>query len=526
MAGQRRKSRVEDRRHGAGRAREKAPGNGAVGATSLAAKDAAVAAPPRPGRHEPVAAPPAEAVPAARGGLAGWWDTAWQDVTISLALVAVALALFLPRLAVPPHHIYDEIYHAYTAAQFAKGNADAWVWYTHVPAGAPQNAAYEWTHPPLGKLLIAVGILIYGDQSYGWRIMSVIVGAIGVPIMYWLVLGMTKRRPVALLASGLLLIDGLYFVESRTGVLDIFGAVFMLGAFAAFYYYLAAPPDRVRRPLLLLGLFMGLAIATKWNAVYPSALIGLVAVVRGGYLCLRASQRRGETPTARDYLQHLIWVPLGLVLLPGALYMLSYTYFFLAGHTLAEFKELQWQMYYYHSHLKATHDYSSVWYQWPLTGRPVWYSVMSQGDLVANTYANGNPFLYWSFFVAVPYAIYRWRTNIPALLVVLIGFFGQWLPWALVPRLAYIYHFLPAATIGTLCVAVTIGDLWQFGARLVRQRRQQAAIGWQIVAGVWVAAILWAFVFFYPIYTSVYLSRDQFEARIWFDGKGHLINWR
>ena len=69
-------------------------------------------------------------------------------MTISLALVAVALALFLPRLAVPPHHIYDEIYHAYTAAQFANGNADAWVWYTHVPADAPQNAAYEWTTRP------------------------------------------------------------------------------------------------------------------------------------------------------------------------------------------------------------------------------------------------------------------------------------------------------------------------------------------------------------------------------------------
>ena len=97
-------------------------------------------------------------------------------------------------------------------------------------------------HPPLGKLLIAVGILIYGDQWYGWRIMSAIFGAIGVAIMYWLAHAMTKSRPVALLASGLLMIDGLYFVESRTGVLDIFGTVFMLGAFAAFYYYLARRP--------------------------------------------------------------------------------------------------------------------------------------------------------------------------------------------------------------------------------------------------------------------------------------------
>ncbi|MFN8542317.1 MAG: hypothetical protein U0232_33170 [Thermomicrobiales bacterium] len=63
------------------------------------------------------------------------------------------------------------------------------------------------------------------------------------------------------------------------------------------------------------------------------------------------------------------------------------------------------------------------------------------------------------------------REKYRQMLVLAIGFFGQWMPWALIPRIAYAYHFLPAAIFGILAVAVTIDDLWYLGERQKQDER-------------------------------------------------------
>ena len=488
------------------------------------------------------------------------WTIARLDLLLIALFIVGGFVLYMARIEDPPKYSYDEVYHAYTAAQYAIGNADAWLWSTQAPIA---GVAYEWTHPPLGKLIMTLGILVWGDTPLGWRFMSAIFGALGLGAVYLLGLRLTGQRLVALGAATLTLVDGLYFVESRTGVIDIFGTVFMVCAFTACYAFLTAPPERVRTPLLLLGLFMGLAIATKWNAVYPAVLLGALTVWRT-YVLMPALIRRivialGALVTAAGFIvfpllrtgsgliivlivavllcwqlavqlltpaqqtapegsrgalvQHLIWVPVGMVVLPLALYLASYIPFFAMGHTIDQLRELQWQMYYYHSHLVATHPYSSKWYEWPFVWRPVYYAQTLGADGVsANTYANGNPLLYWLYIPATLYVTIRWWLGRnPALPVLLIGFFGQWLTWALIPRLAYIYHFLPASIFGTLAVAVAVNDLWQWGRRIVPLR---------VVAVGYVAVVVAAFIFFYPIYASVDLTAPELQARIW------IPSWR
>lgn len=525
----------------------------------------------------PVAAP-AGTTPGLLAGLEERLGARRLDVALSLCFVLIGLILYFWRIEEPWNgsraYIYDEVYHAFTAAQYVNGNTDAWVWWTSSPV---KDTAYEWTHPPLGKEIIAVGIWLFGDAPFGWRFTSAIVGAIGLGMIYWLAFVLTRRRVAAILAAVLTLVDGLYFVESRSSLLDIYGAVFMVGAFIAFYAYLSAPANRVRWPLLGMGLGLGLAIATKWNAGYASAIIGLVVMARTAYLLYQAFTRRGEEREAHraGFVQHLIWVPLGMAVLPAAIYMLTYAPFFGAGFTLDQFRHLQWEMYHYHSNLKATHQYQSAWWQWPLTQRPVWYGVeYVREGYVGNTYANGNPLLYWSFFAAVPYTLVLWwqREKYRQMLVLAIGFFGQWLPWALVPRIAYAYHFLPAAIFGILAVAVALDDVWSVGERQPEPRRAQvwpiAALGilsillangiawgqeaqfrlilscglglvfaalcllvaqgnwrfkplrltnWQYVALLYATIIMGAFIFFYPIYSNWTLTEPEIRARIWID---------
>jgi dolichyl-phosphate-mannose-protein mannosyltransferase len=432
-----------------------------------------------------------------------------RTYVLPFLLFGGALLLYLPRLGVPEAYMYDEAYHAYTAAQYLAGNPDAFLWST--PAPRPE-VGYTWNHPPVGLLFIAAGIAIRGDNPRGWRISSALFGALGILTAYLLALTLSRDREVAQLTAALLLVDGLYFVQSRTAMLDIFGTVFTMVALLCLYGYLVAASDQVRRPLLLTGLCLGLAIATKWNAAYPAALIGLVVMCRTLELWRRA--RGGGSSAGRQMdraglRQHLLWVPLGLVVVPAAVYLAAYIPFFLTGHDWPQFVELQRQIYSYHTSLKATHGYQSQWWQWPLALRPVWYHVSYSAGATANIYAQGNPLLYWAFVPAALWLSRRWwKAQHLGLLILLIGFFGQWLPWGLVPRAAFMYHFLPAVPFGALAVAAGLIKLWR------------GSTPRQLLAAAYVLAVALSFVYFYPLYTAVPLEKPALESRMW------LESWR
>jgi dolichyl-phosphate-mannose--protein O-mannosyl transferase len=459
-----------------------------------------------------------------------WWGARSEgrlgQLAVPALLAVVALTLYLVRLGEPPAYIYDEVYHAYTAEEYVRGNADAYVWYTTAPQ---ENVAYEWTHPPTGKLLLAGGIWIWGDSSFGWRFASAVFGAIGIGLAYLLGKRITGSPLVGLFAAGLLMVDGLYFVQSRTGMVDIFVLVFTLGALISAYDYLTLPdtPGPARWALVRTGLLLGLALSTKWNAAYAAGLIGLVIVVtfalslragmtqtQGG---VRTSRRRGGATDRQErqvwnatIRERLIWIPLGMGLVPAIVYLLSYTPFFLEGHSLSDFRELQRQMWWYHSNLVATHPYSSSWWQWPLAWKPVWYWVGYHDTTQARIYANGNPFLFWAMVPAVLWVCWSWwkdRRYI-ALTILAIGFFGQWLPWAFSPRIAFAYHFLPAVPFGALAVAVILARMWS-------SRPQFRYAGYAAIS--YLVLVVAAFAFFYPIYAAVYLTPDRLDLRYWFD---------
>ena len=422
---------------------------------------------------------------------------AFRRHLLPLLLVGSALFLYLPRLEVPGHYIYDEAYHAFTASEYVAGNRDAFLWSTPAPR---EGVGYTWNHPPAGLLLISAGIAMVGDTPRGWRLPSAIFGALGILAAYLLALSVARDHETAQITAALLLVDGLYFVQSRTSMLDVFGTVFMMGAMICLYAYLRAPSDGVRSPLIGTGLCLGLALATKWNAAYPAALIGLVGACR-----IVELWRGNGAGGSRALREQLVWVPVALVLLPAVVYLMAYLPFFLTGHDWPQFVELQRQIFHYHTSLKATHAYQSYWWQWPLALRPVWYHVEYADASIASTYAQGNPPLYWAFLPSVLWLTARWwKARHPGMIILLIGFFGQWLPWGLVPRAAFMYHFLPAVPFGALAVAALIVHCWRSGVR------------GQLVAAGYVLAVALAFVYFYPIYAAVPLDSSSFESRMWF----------
>jgi dolichyl-phosphate-mannose--protein O-mannosyl transferase len=408
-----------------------------------------------------------------------------------LVCFVAVLALDTAQLGRPNRYIFDEVYHASTATQLARGNAAAWL-----PGAVDRTtgAANEWTHPPLAKLLMEPGILVLGQNAFGWRLASIVFGALGVALVLlagWSWFG----AGVGVLGALFLALDGLWFVQSRVAMNDVFLAVFVLAAFLNWSHWRSNP--RASGWLWGTGALLGLAIATKWSGMAALGLLFALSV----RTAWRERHRLGtRAPVVASRML------LAFVLIPGVLYLASYAQFFAMHHSLDEWWALQWQMLRYHSHLHRTHPGSSPWWSWPLLLRPVWYASEQHGHAVQQIFALGNPILWWFFlpgvgvlawrFVAAPAE--RWREGLVAL-----GFLGNWLPWALSPRITFLYHMLPSVPFGCLALARALS--------LLRGH-------WRVFRWAYVPAVVVSFLYFYPHLAGSPLLAEKSQARYWLPG--------
>ena len=158
---------------------------------------------------------------------------------------------------------FDEVYFARSAWEYVHG-----------------VDTMEWTHPPLGKLIIALPVLIFGFSPFTYRIMGALAGVIMIPVIYILAKRLFKNRKWALLAGLLMTFDNFHFAHTRMATVDSFLVLFILLSVLFMKQYLdlddEAPFKQKRRNLLLSGLFIGCAVTTKWTGLY--ALLGLAIV--------------------------------------------------------------------------------------------------------------------------------------------------------------------------------------------------------------------------------------------------------
>lgn len=381
-----------------------------------------------------------------------------KKLLVIILLFSLITRLF--RLDYPKAYVFDEVYHAFTAKEYLKGSKAAWEWWTTPPPGV----AYEWTHPPLAKEIMTASMwLFHNNGSFFWRLPGAILGVISI----WLVFLISKKlfdEPTALIASFIFSLDGLNFVQSRTGMNDIYQVAFSL---ASLYFFLD-------KRLTLAGIFLGLSITSKWSGVYMFLLL-FILVLR---------ERR-----FKDFLP--------LIYIPPIIYLFFYLPFFILGHSWDQFIELQRQMYYYHTHLKATHDYASPWWSWPFNLYPVWYFVEYGNGKVANIFASGNPLIFWSGTAAIIIAFWEMiKKRATSLIVVVGGFLVFWLPWSISPRIMFLYHFSPSVPFLSMALSYQLSPL-------IKQNRT--------LLFIILAAFLVSFLLFYPMLSGVMLPKDVMQ---------------
>lgn len=402
---------------------------------------------------------------------------------VRLTLLALILGLATVsrfwNLSYPKGYYFDEVYNAFTTVEMAKGNIDAWEWFHTSPV---KGTAYGWTHPPLAKYLAGVGVQIFGINEFGWRVVNAAIGVAVIYLVYQLGLELLQSHTWALVAATLAASDGLLLVQSRINMNDIVATFFILLAFLAF---ISVQKKFTKFRVIRLAFVLGLLVAVKWTGLYAIAVFG-------SWLGLQNIKN----------IKRLIILGLAFCIIP-LIYVLSYAPYFYLGGTWANFMELQNQMWWYNTHLNATHTYQSLWWTWPFDLRPVWYFVDYAGENVANIYALGNPLLLWMSIPAVFYVIWQsWVKKDWRLWTIVCGLLAFWLPWARAPRIMFFYHYLP--DIPFLCLALAFAF--------------SKSPRWITTAGI--TLILAAFVYFFPLWTAMHVPSEWAKQYFW------LASWR
>jgi dolichyl-phosphate-mannose-protein mannosyltransferase len=336
-----------------------------------------------------------------------------RDRLIALLFLAVAALFRLPRLGFPPEEVFDEVYHAKTALQYLQG----------------ENPV-EWVHPPTAKLLIAIGVWLFGYKSWAWRLMPAVAGIALAPVFYYFARRALATERAAVLATTILLCDGVYLVQSRVAMTNIFAVLFQVTAAFVVLRAVLEEPLPVKE-MLVAGLFLGLALSTRWTSLWAWGFLGLLMLV----------VRKQRLFRWRELA--LTAVAFGVI--PLAIYVLSYLPWMGQGHALAELWPHTRAIWRYHAQLRATHPYFSKWYTWPWLVRPTWYyfNQTPEGDVVRGIVALGNPALWW---VSIPVTIWAIATGArardPRRLFSGLGYCFLYLPWGISPRTLNYSHYL------------------------------------------------------------------------------------
>ena len=203
---------------------------------------------------------------------------------VLLGALALVAALFrFPGLAYPGEEYFDEVYHAKTALQYLRGEPPT-----------------EWVHPPTAKLLIAVSVGLFGYEPWAWRLAPALAGTLLAPVFFLLARRVLATERAAVLATLLLLLDGVYLVQSRVAMTNVFAVLFQL--LAALLLLRAATAERLRvGAMAALGLALGLALSTRWTSLFAWGFLGLV------FLALRGTrlgrERRAGLPRSKELLE-------------------------------------------------------------------------------------------------------------------------------------------------------------------------------------------------------------------------------
>jgi hypothetical protein len=433
-------------------------------------------------------------------------------------------------LQIPPDYMqkmyFDEVYFARAAEDYVN-----------------HQIPDERTHPPLGKLIQAVGVAIIGETPFGWRIIGVIFGTLMVPLMYLLGKKLFKTWIGGFSAAFLFTFDFMHFTMARIGTADTYVVFFsLLSQLFFLIYFMNVVKDGWKTsvlPLLLAVIFFGLGFSTKWFTIFSA----------GGMLVLLIAYRfkdaiKTEGGFADKYaalLDYPFLLLLGFIGLCIPIYFATYIPEMLDGDSFMTILRLQNAMFSFQSGM-ITDNTSSPWWSWPfMTGLkatstssgqvPKWFDITYlPHNMVSTITAMGNPVVWWIGFACIilltGLVIYESGVvqklgkrlagqkpgkqmsmnpaDWPGIYIIVVFFFA-WLPYIVISRATYIYHFY--VSVPLLCLATTyfINKIWS------------KPLGKVVAIAIFASAVI-LFIVFYPVISGMPISESYVDKLKWLHG--------
>lgn len=438
-------------------------------------------------------------------------------------------------------------------------------------------------HPPLGKYMIAISIWLGNHFPFGqypvnnlagvelspftYRWVNALVGSLLPLVVGGIAYQLSHRRSYAIITALFTTCDGLFLVESRYALINIYLVFFgLLGQ----WFFLIGLGQRKGRWFWLgiSGICLGASVSVKWNGL--GFLLGVYLIWGGAWLIRlfqnylgkqdpeKSGKKRKFTHanfqlyTKESQLENLTKINLleiifYLGVIPAIVYYLIWIPHLQINNNIG-FWELHQQILGFHQRMKNTadvHPYCSNWYTWPLMIRPIayFYETITNNNpakpslppipagmekAIYDVHAMGNPALWWlstfAILILVIELIKRVLFWLKALrkrdknivyfpqpkelwciFYLVVNYAANLLPWIKVSRCTFIYLYMSAVIFSFMGLA------WLVERWLHSNRTQLKKMGFTTIF-----VILAAFIFWLPVYLGLPLSPESLHIRMWF----------
>ncbi len=462
----------------------------------------------------------------------------WRGWIGPIVVTVIAAILRIPNLGRPRAFAFDETYYAKDALSLLRfgteqrmadkandiilgSNGDPW---TLNPFET--GPAYV-VHPPFGKWVIGAGEYVFGVTPTGWRVGVLICGLLAVLAVARITRRLVRSNFWGTVAGLLFAFDGLAIVLSRTAVLDNVLMLCVLGAFGA----LLLDRDHTRRRLaaqlepgvppwiqwpqgprlgalrgwrIVAAVLLGLACGVKWSGVWYVVAFGLLTVLWDvGLRRTTGAPKPWTTTLVRDALPTAVmWV-----VVVSVVYLATWSGWFLTDTG-------------YYRDWAASQPSSFVpeaW-GWPVLARPTSFFYEEAATCGADkcsqeVLALGNPLIWWAAVVALFHQAWRWaarrdwRSG-----AVLLGFLAGWAPWLMFQeRTVFSFYSIVFLPFTVMALTMSLGSVR--GRAPEGSRRDVVGI---VAVAVFLAGVVAASAFFYPIWTAQSIPYSQWNLRMWF----------
>lgn len=437
-----------------------------------------------------------------------------------LLLAALSFTIHFAFLSYPAQVVFDEVHFGkFVAGYFTH----QYFFDIHPPLGKLMIAGFaKIAHVNPVFSFEKIGEDIPGSILFWLRFLPAFFGSLFVLFFSWLAYLTSRSKKIALIAGFLILLDNAFLVQSKFILVDIFLVSFEILTFCFFFLWQRQKSFSARwfSYLVLTAFFFGLTISIKWTGLATISIIGVVLFTKifskklaiylssplvshpeqgeGSAIDSSASTTLGLRTTKWTSLKESLTGMFFLLLIGLIIYLIPfYLHFkllpnpgsgdaFMSNNFQIELKygrenvdqplsfaekfiELNKAMLFANASITSEHPFGSRWYSWPIGRKPVYYwnqdRIEAFPDWKARIYLSGNLFLWWLaifclLLVTLKSFTRKDRQQIsPVFFIFILAYLTNLLPFMLIKRVAFLYHYLLPVTFAILLTSFLLGNL-------------------------------------------------------------------